>query len=102
MRQAGKADPTDGWDRVTPERLAGLGVDPALLDRRIRNRALRLARVSWKRGDKAAARGLEDVPGEGVAQVGDAQLFAGAAEVFAPEAVVLGPGVLVDIEVRKE
>ena len=58
-RRAGEADPTDGWDRVTPERLVGLGLDPALLDRRIRNRALRLARVSWKRGDKEAAATLE-------------------------------------------
>jgi glycosyltransferase involved in cell wall biosynthesis len=54
-RRAGEADPTVGWDRVTPGRLAGLGLDPALLDRRIRNRALRLARVSWRRGDKTAA-----------------------------------------------
>ena len=54
-RRAGEADPTGSWDRVTPERLTGLGLDPALLDRRIRNRALRLARVSWKRDDKEAA-----------------------------------------------
>jgi hypothetical protein len=57
-RRAGEVDPTVGWDRVTPERLTGLGLDPALLDRRIRNRALRLARVSWKRGDRAAAERL--------------------------------------------
>jgi len=56
--RAGEGDPTEAWDRVTPERLAGLGVDPVLLGRRIRNRALRLARVSWKRGDRAAARVL--------------------------------------------
>jgi len=54
-RRAGEADPTGGWDHVTAERLAGLGIDPALLERRIRNRELRLARVSWKRGDRAAA-----------------------------------------------
>jgi glycosyltransferase involved in cell wall biosynthesis len=63
-RRAGEADPTGSWDRVTPERLAGLGLDPALLDRRIRNRALRLARVSWKRGDKAAARVLAALAAE--------------------------------------
>lgn len=57
-RRTGEGDPTDGWDRVTVKRLVGLGLDPALLDRRIRNRALRLARVSWRRGDKAAARTL--------------------------------------------
>ena len=54
-RRLGEADPTVGWDRVTRERLVGLGLDPALLDRRIRNRELRLARESWRRGDKEVA-----------------------------------------------
>jgi hypothetical protein len=60
-RRLGEADPTLGWDRVTLDRLAGLGLDPALLDRRIRNRALRLARVSWQRGDRAAAATLAEL-----------------------------------------
>jgi glycosyltransferase involved in cell wall biosynthesis len=60
-RRAGETDPTVGWDFVTVERLAGLGLDPVLLDRRIRNRALRLARVSWKRGDKEAAATLAEL-----------------------------------------
>jgi len=63
-RRLGERDPTLGWDRVTLDRLAGLGLDPALLDRRIRNRALRLARVSWKRGDKAAAATLAALAAE--------------------------------------
>jgi glycosyltransferase involved in cell wall biosynthesis len=54
-RRRGEADPTTGWDRVTQERLEGLGLDRALLDRRIRNRELRLARESWRRGDREVA-----------------------------------------------
>ncbi len=49
-----------------------------------------------------AGLGLEEMPGEGVAEMGDAKFFAGAAEIVAPEAVVLGPLELVDVEVWEE
>ena len=50
-RRRGDADPT-------VERLADLGLDPAMLAGTIRNRALRLARESWRRGDRAVAQRL--------------------------------------------
>ncbi len=45
---------------------------------------------------------FEDVPGEGVAEIVDAELFFGELEVFAPEAIVLGPLKLIDVEMREE
>jgi hypothetical protein len=49
-----------------------------------------------------AAAGFDLVPRQRVAQVRDAQLLAGAPEVVAPEAVVLGPFKLIDVEMREE
>jgi hypothetical protein len=51
---------------------------------------------------EVAPLGFEDVPRERVAQVGHAQVVAGAGKVFPPEAVVLRPVKLVDVEVGQE
>ena len=49
---------------------------------------------------EAARRGLQRLPGERVAQVAQAELASHEAQVVAPEAIVLGPLELVDVEMR--
>ena len=63
----------------------------ALLDAFVRERPV-----------KVAAPGFDQVPGKGVAQGLDANFVAQLGQIISPEAVVLSPVELIDVQVRDE